>query len=440
MVGGKLFTVALLGATCAFAQESQPPMPICSAAHPRSAGLCVVPPKVTYRTDPSYTEEAVRAGLEGTVRLRLLVTPEGLAGEIQVTKGLGMGMDQQAVEAVRQWRFEPARIDGKAIATKINIEINFHLPQRAGNEPGVSAAEDVDGSKENGSGEAGQFYQSGLASFRAKDYEAAAKAWRRTVELDPTHAKAWNQLCRADYELKKFADAEAACRKQLSIDPEDKYAHNNLGRALWAQSKLDEAGEEFRKQIAVNTQDRWAHANLGMLLAKQGKCSAAIPELEIGYRLDPRNEKASDALRQCRIETGQAEKTATMPLYAPNPAMGGGVLGGFIGPTPGNASKEEPARVHVAPEVAKGLLLKKVPPVYPESAKQARIQGTVALQAVISPDGHVTRLKMISGHPMLVAAAADAVRQWEYTPYRVNGTAVEVETQITVNFALAELK
>lgn len=87
--------------------------------------------------------------------------------------------------------------------------------------------------------------------------------------------------------------------------------------------------------------------------------------------------------------------------------------------------------------IDEGNLIRKVQPIYPALARSARIQGVVALQATISKEGTIKNLRVLSGHPMLTAAAIDAVRQWRYRPYVLNGAPVEVETQITVNFSLA---
>jgi periplasmic protein TonB len=84
-----------------------------------------------------------------------------------------------------------------------------------------------------------------------------------------------------------------------------------------------------------------------------------------------------------------------------------------------------------------GNLIHRVQPVYPPLARQARIQGTVVLRAIISRDGRIENLQVLSGHPMLVPAAIEAVRQWRYQPYILNDQPVEVETQITVNFSLS---
>jgi protein TonB len=84
-----------------------------------------------------------------------------------------------------------------------------------------------------------------------------------------------------------------------------------------------------------------------------------------------------------------------------------------------------------------GYLVRRVEPIYPALAKAARIQGPVHLQAMISKQGLIENLQVLSGHPMLAGAAVDAVRQWRYRPYVLNGQAVEVETEITVNFVLS---
>ena len=116
----------------------------------------------------------------------------------------------------------------------------------------------------------------------------------------------------------------------------------------------------------------------------------------------------------------------------------GGVIGGIISSTPVAVPKvATPQRVRVSLGVSQGLLIKKVQPSYPPLARQARIQGTVLLQAEISKDGAIENLRLISGHPMLAPAAIEAVKQWRYKPYMLNGEPVAVETQVQVNFTLS---
>jgi protein TonB len=83
-----------------------------------------------------------------------------------------------------------------------------------------------------------------------------------------------------------------------------------------------------------------------------------------------------------------------------------------------------------------GNLIRRVQPTYPVPAKAAGIQGTVLLKAIIGRDGKIEKVQVLTGHPLLVKAAVDAVSQWLYRPYLLNDQAVEVETEVTVNFIL----
>ena len=93
-------------------------------------------------------------------------------------------------------------------------------------------------------------------------------------------------------------------------------------------------------------------------------------------------------------------------------------------------------RIRVTGRVQAANLIRQVPPEYPPLARQARIQGTVSLNAIIGKDGTVTNLQLVSGHPLLVQAALDAVKQWVYRPMLLNGEPVEVATDVQVNFTL----
>jgi protein TonB len=93
-----------------------------------------------------------------------------------------------------------------------------------------------------------------------------------------------------------------------------------------------------------------------------------------------------------------------------------------------------PERIRVSSEVAEGFLKHKVAPVYPAEAKVHRIHGDVVLAALISEGGDVIRLKTISGDPLLADAATDAVKQWKYRPFKVDGKPIEMETKVIVKF------
>jgi periplasmic protein TonB len=116
----------------------------------------------------------------------------------------------------------------------------------------------------------------------------------------------------------------------------------------------------------------------------------------------------------------------------------GGVIGGVIGGVGAAPPPPKPAqqRIRQGGQVQAAKLVNKVTPMYPPLARQTRISGTVRLHAIIAKNGTVEQLEVISGHPLLVQAALDAVRQWKYQATTLNGENVEVDTTIDVIFSL----
>ncbi|HXZ28319.1 MAG TPA: energy transducer TonB, partial [Terriglobales bacterium] len=126
----------------------------------------------------------------------------------------------------------------------------------------------------------------------------------------------------------------------------------------------------------------------------------------------------------------------------PDWASSGQTVPAFICPQPLPAApyapcQPMPLRIRVSAEVAAGMLAYRVAPRYPEIAKAHRLQGWVVLHVIIGKDGKVQQLGVVSGHPVLVPAAMDAVRQWRYRPYLLQGQPVEVDTQVTIAFTLS---
>jgi len=123
----------------------------------------------------------------------------------------------------------------------------------------------------------------------------------------------------------------------------------------------------------------------------------------------------------------------------------GGVLGGILGdmgktvppppPPAKNASHVGP--YHVGGQVQEPHLIKVVQPIYPQLAREAHMQGDVRIDSVIDEHGNVTQMKVVSGKPLLITAALDAVDQWKYQPTLLNGTPIAVEMTVTVHFTLA---
>ena len=144
------------------------------------------------------------------------------------------------------------------------------------------------------------------------------------------------------------------------------------------------------------------------------------------------------------IKNNLSQKPVAKPaaLEAEAPSMTGIAAGSGSGALPSLVGGESnaPAPVlgtlNVSQGVSRGLLVKKTAPVYPPSAVQMHIEGAVELVATISKSGDISAVKIASGNPQLARAAVDAVKQWKYKPYLLNGEPVEIQTQVTVNFKL----
>lgn len=126
-----------------------------------------------------------------------------------------------------------------------------------------------------------------------------------------------------------------------------------------------------------------------------------------------------------------------VPGGVPGGSMGG-VMGSIIGNTNVAVPKVAVQRVRISQGVTQGMVVKRVQPTYPQMAKIARVQGAVVLAAVIGKDGAIQNLHVVStASPLLNQSAIDAVKQWRYRPYILNGEPVEVDTTVTVNFTLS---
>ena len=143
-----------------------------------------------------------------------------------------------------------------------------------------------------------------------------------------------------------------------------------------------------------------------------------------GSSRQPKPEPEAQEAEQAPAATSIATGTST------------NALSGIVDTNAINAQKAPQETLRISQGVSQGLIVKKVQPVYPAQARLIRLEGIVELQANISKSGSISGVKQLSGDPVLGRAAMDAVRQWKYKPYFLNGEPVEVETQVTVNFKL----
>jgi periplasmic protein TonB len=227
----------------------------------------------------------------------------------------------------------------------------------------------------------------------------------------------------------------------------------------------------FESMGTIHTRSRnWMLATFGLngsiiaiLIAIPLIYPSVLSKMESPVVLEapPPVEETPPVVRQAPAPTTPSEMSGTRILapsliptdpYIPTtaePQVGNDVIALGSGPGTGSADNPfgghhtetvvqqapQPVR-HISQGVMEGMLLNRVLPVYPSIARATRQEGTVQLQATISRAGTIENLHVVSGPPMLQQAAIDAVKQWRYRPYLLNGDPVEVETTINVEFKL----
>ena len=289
----------------------------------------------------------------------------------------------------------------------------------------------------------------------------ARREFLRVTELEPGNVRALSALAYLGLQeapgiqdetakQNKLDDAREWFLKVIQIDPRNRDALYSIGVVDWmkwypnlmfARSKIGMKPEDPGplRDAAVRADLRAKYGPIvedGIVYLRKAldidpNHSDAMAYLNLLYR-----ERAdiSDSPEQYRSDMAEAEQwfqkalaarknQNTLPLTAPPPP-----------PPPLPANKPmTPTRIRVGSAQAANLV-HKVDPIYPQLALQARIQGTIHFTAIIGKDGSVINLQLIGGHPLLVQAAQDAVRQWTYRPTLLNGEPVEVVTQIDVEF------
>jgi periplasmic protein TonB len=249
-------------------------------------------------------------------------------------------------------------------------------------------------------------------------------------------------------------------------------------RPMFSDSLLDFGVQRKRKAFATTTSFILNCIALGILLIMPLVFTEQLPSAQLLTFLvappppppppPPAAQPVARVVRQIQtdvLNTGQLRTPTRIPQKVemikeeeappPMPATGGvvggvpggipggqvgGVIGGIISSTANIAAVPKlaaPQRIRISQGVTRGLLIHRVEPAYPPLARAARVQGEVVLTAIISTSGQIENLQLVSGHPMLVQEAINAVKQWRYKPYLLNGSPVEVETTITVIFSLS---
>jgi TonB family protein len=338
----------------------------------------------------------------------------------------------------------------------------------------------------------------GIRAFKSANYDQAIQAFQRALELDPQNVNARLYLATAfmtrwtpgatSPENNEFARrAQEGFESVLTVEPQNVVALSSLASLAWNQAsaqpgpsekvrKLEEAAEWNHRVIQVDPSNKEAYYSLGVIawskfypelmqarakLGMKPETPGPLPDfntrqdlrarfetivdegirnLEKALELDPAYGDAMaymnllirergdlrDSTAEYQRDVQIADEWVRKALAAKK--SGGG---GAPSPPPGPAGA-----VRVGPSADGARIIQKTEPVYPPLAQQARVQGTVRFQAKVGKDGRIRHLQLVSGHPLLVPNATDAVKQWVYEPVLFNGEPVEFTTHIDVPFRL----
>ncbi len=340
----------------------------------------------------------------------------------------------------------------------------------------------------------------GVQAFKSARYDEAVAAFQKAVDLDPANVDAHLYLGTAYMQryipgatspenLDNASRAESEFQRVLALDANNKVALGSVGSLYLNQRKWVEARDWYYRILGSDPNNAQAYYTLGFIAWSQWYPAFSSARTRLGLRpQDPGplpegavkqelknqyapvvdegienlnraleiNPKYDDAMAYMNLLIRErADLKTTREEYARDVAeadrwvnraletkkekaqpAGLGVNG--PPPPPGPGQQGGPQRIVVGGAIQQSKLINQVRPEYPALAMQARIQGTVRLNLVILNDGSVGHIQVISGHPLLVPPAIEAVKQWKYQPTLLNGEPVEVQTTADVNFTLEQ--
>jgi TonB family protein len=280
----------------------------------------------------------------------------------------------------------------------------------------------------------------------------------KALKLDPNNVVCLPSLASLSFNQHKWDEATSWNEKVIAIEPRNKEAYYTLGVIAWSQfyPKYGEA----RGQLAMRPETPGPLTSPTVRDELRATYSsvieAGISNLEKALEIDPDYDDAMaylnllirergdlrDTAEECRRDVAVADEWVRKVLETKRRKAQEGSIGDTSVTSPSdlaNAHDGGGSRIiRVGAEAQQANLVSKVDPAYPPLAREARIQGTVRFRITIGKDGSVTSVQLVSGHPLVVQAARDAVTQWKYEPTLLNGEPVDVLTTVEVNFSFTD--
>ena len=343
-----------------------------------------------HRPSVAYPAAAQTGRIEGTVVLQATVDSAGNVTDARVMSG-PEELRKTAIQSVLQWHFVRGGSSTKQVIIAFQLPAESSQPSPAVVKPPASSAA-VELAPPSARPSSGTLIFSGQAVQTPVAPPSAASEAFNAISAQQTALMA------------RMRDASSRQDQQAMTEV------MNQVRELSAQRQA------LQKIRTIST--------LGLSDQVRGELLASLPVHEGDAPTQENIAKLSAAAKQF----DEHLSVSTMGTTSPDEVEVRIVAPG-----------SEPApRITVGGQVQEANLTKKVMPVYPDLARSVRLQGHVVLAIVIGKDGSVEEIKLVSGHPLLAPAAMEAVKQWTYKPTMLNGQPVQVQTQVTVNFSLAD--
>jgi TonB family protein len=345
------------------------------------------------RVQPMYPPLARQARIQGTVVIRATITTSGDVVNLQLISGHPM-LATAALEAVKLWKYRPYMLNGEAVPVQTDIQVNFRLADESagvvGDSPGmINFKPPVTCRPEAGSDTA--------ANPCVRVSEAVMRGMR-IQKVDPDFPPlALQSRIQGEVILNVFIDTNGDISDVKLI-----------------------SGHPMFSPPAIEAVRQWRYTPYLL----NGSPVNVQTMVRLKFIIPPDNESQGSVI--------DTPLVADSPIANPLPEA----LTREVAPVP-QPSIAVPKRIRVSSGVSQGLLESKVNPEYPADAREARIQGVVVLKVQIDEEGNVVQVELVSGHPLLAEAAIEAVKQWKYKPYLLNGNPIAVETQVMVNFTLS---
>ena len=415
----------------AFAQEPQAvPAPATPApSQRRLISEVTTSSLVLEKIPPKYPEAALKANIEGTVVLRIVIDSSGAVRDVKGVSGDPALLDA-AMQAVRQWKYKSYLTDSGPSEIETFVTINFRLKKTPATGPPLGSFQNDTYSNPD----LDLSYPLSKDWVREtelvrKRYSAEYGTGNAEILLVGVHIPQDNTELRADTTFTLLA----ANRSSQGVTDSCSNYLGALAHKLQASKEAKQRGAV--SQFKVGTRDFY-RADFEYRNAPNDHATICSPVRDylLLWSIKALSRKALEtAVSTLNTITAPPTRTKSQmdPLDAlpPEPSQ----------PSPAPSlplAQRHPTVVRVVGGISAGMVIKKVQPVYPPEARRSRIQGTVRMQAEISKAGDIVDIELIDGPIELAVSAVNAVRLWKYKPYTLNGEPVAVLTEVVVNYFL----